>query len=93
MSQIECNRLRCCLLNGVKEKKKSRLFKVVQLPLLAHSDWGNPTTLLKKGILLLSETLLGFPNGSETPKKVFKWLGNPKRVSDSNKIPFFYSVT
>jgi hypothetical protein len=43
----------------------------------------------KKGILLLSETLLGFPNGSETPKKVFKWLGNPKRVSDSNKIPFF----
>ncbi len=47
-------------------------------------------TLKKKGILLLSETLLGFPNGSETLKKVFKWLGNPKRVSDSNKIPFFF---
>ncbi len=43
--------------------------------------------------MLLSETLLGFPNGSETPKKVFKWLGNPKRVSDSNKIPFFLECT
>jgi hypothetical protein len=53
------------------------------------SVYDTEITLKKKGILLLSETLLGFPNGSETPKKVFEWLGNPKRVSDSNKIPFF----
>jgi hypothetical protein len=43
----------------------------------------------KKGILLLSETLLGFPSHLKTVFGVSEPFGNPKRVSDSNKIPFF----
>jgi hypothetical protein len=44
---------------------------------------------LKKGILSLSETLLGFPSHSETFSGGFRVFGNPKRVSDSNKYRFF----
>jgi hypothetical protein len=46
----------------------------------------------KKGILLLSETLLGFPSHLKTFFGVSEPFGNPKRVSDSNKVPFFFRV-
>ncbi len=46
----------------------------------------------KNRYLLLSETLLGFPKARKRTRKVSEWLGNPKRVSDSNKYRIFFRV-
>jgi hypothetical protein len=49
-------------------------------------------TLKKIRYLLLSETLLGFLRARKRTRKVSEWLGNPKRVSDSNKYRIFLRV-
>jgi hypothetical protein len=70
------------LLSGESALEKTdKLFSIVEY------------TLKKIRYLLLSETLLGFPRALKRTRKVSEWLGNPKRVSDSNKYRIFLECT